>query len=571
VLLFPRACLRRAVAWTLALALTGVLISLLPVTFPQVNVIWSTITSQADRAQAATDLGLIFLRDDDGGVVQYLVTNESAPSVKRLLSHPLITSVTVVDKKTLTLTERRRVTLAEWLDLRYPGKIQVSRLVRGAGLAPLFLFVLVVSLLLTTEGRRWLVSRLPAASAQSVGVCRVVLAIVLAPVVLRSVAQPTLLLVLLFLFGIGAAARFSWIAFIAVFTAIHWDQLGQHDYSLPVKTMWLLCVVPWGDSLSVDQVVRHIAGRPKPRRVPQLYGLATWIPIFMLGYAYVAAAFAKMDETGPRWITDGCVRYFLVIDGVHAPTSFGRLIASNDSASMLAAAGAVFIEATVIAAALWATPIVTAVAGAGALVLHIGFWVFQGVFWPLWWALLPAFLPWNTIVTRFWPNTVDERLTAGSLTRPVAALLALVLLQQPVASFLKVEYPPLLSNFPMYSDVNWESKDEFARYMDRERQPSPQVRLVPADGSSEEVLADRLRDIGAFDEVAHIAGGAASRGPSDNDRRYLGRVATIYMSRYGSEPPTVNVLTRGWRFDWSVADFVLQPTWDNSGTLELDV
>jgi hypothetical protein len=123
----------------------------------------------------------------------------------------------------------------------------------------------------------------------------------------------------------------------------------------------------------------------------------------------------------------------------------------------------------------------------------------------------------------------------------------------------------------MYSDVNWESKDEFARYMDRERQPSPQVRLVPADGSSEEVLADRLRDIGAFDEVAHIAGGAASRGPSDNDRRYLGRVATIYMSRYGSEPPPVNVLTRGWRFDWSVADFVLQPTWDNSGTLELDV
>jgi len=182
---------------------------------------------------------------------------------------------------------------------------------------------------------------------------------------------------------------------------------------------------------------------------------------------------------------------------------------------------------------------------------------------------LPAFLPWNAIVARLRPNKVDAGLTVGSVGKPVAALLALVLLQQPIVSFLKIEHPPLLSNFPMYSDANWESKEDFARYMDREQQPPPQVRLVPVDGSSEEVLAHRLREIAAFDEVTNIASGVVSRSPSVEDRRSLGHLAMLYLSRYGNKPPIVNVLTRRWRFDWSVADFVPRPHWDNSGTLEL--
>src|SRR5262245_33248331 len=473
---FPRDCVRHAVAWTLALAITGVLISLVPVSYAQVNVIWSTKASHADIEQAAMKLGLVFLRDDDDAVVQYLVADESTTSIKRLLSYPLITSVTLIDTKALTLTERRRTTFVRWLDLRYRGKIRVARLIRAPGLAPLFLFVLLVSLLATRRGRTWLVSRLPIASSESVGAFRIVTAIVLVPVVLHSVPEPTLLLALLFLFGIGAATRFAWVAFVVVFTAVHWGRVGDHDYSLPLKTMWLLCVVPWGDSLSVDQLVRHIARRPKPRQMGQLYGLATWIPMFMLGYAYLAAAFAKMDETGLRWITDGCVRYFFVVDGAHAPTSIGRLIASNDFASVLAAAGAVSTEAMVIAAAVWATPVVTVLAGAAALLLHVGFWAFQGVFWVLWCTLLSALLTWNAIVARLRPNKVDAGLTVGSVGKPVAALLALVLLQQPIVSFLKIEHPPLLSNFPMYSDANWESKEDFARYMDREQQPPPQVR-----------------------------------------------------------------------------------------------
>lgn len=320
-----------------------------------------------------------------------------------------------------------------------------------------------------------------------------------------------------------------------------------------------------------------------PSTARRLYGLATWIPVTMMGMAYLAAAFAKFDETGIRWITDGVVRYFFVIDAPNAPSGVGRAVASSDVLSVLLAGGAVLTEAFVIVGALYSRTLVVLAAGAGALALHAGFWVFQGVWWPAWWAMLPAFLPWSAVAraieSRFPDRTHSPVAPVSATWRferrvdtpvAVAVVLGAAVLQQPIVSLARIEYRPLFSDFSMYSDSQWSSKEEFAAFMEREKQPPyAAVRFVGADGADAMLVAARLRDVDPGHAVTDAARAVAAGIEPDAAQYNLMRaVGARYEERFGVPMLPLRVASARWRFDWSIADFTPADAWRTSGVLD---
>lgn len=451
-----------------------------------------------------------------------------------------------------------------------------DRVVRDTGLIPGFFLCLLITLACLREGRAWLLARVPVVSAPALGLFRIALAASLALLVrdVDPAFQPTCFALLL-LFALGIAARVSFALFVGTFTRAHVGHVGNHAIALPLKTLWVMIVVPWGAGLSVDAMLWRRFGRPAAPR-SRAYGLAVWIPIAMVGLAYAAAAFAKMDDVGPRWITGGAVKYFFLVDGRSAPVGWYRYIARSDVLSILFSGLAVAAEASVIPAAIWPTPVVIGAAGVIALSLHLGFYLFQGVWWSAWWALLPAFLPWEAIAAalRLQPRvaapSTGDRMTPGVRAwywaRAVLVFTAVV--QQPFASLLRAEYGVLLSDFPMYSNVYFSTRAEVAAFQEATFQPPSIIRF---EASGAEGVDARLQ---RADPTAALAGIARKivRGDAltDADAAAVRAVASRYVAAFGRTPPRIDVLADTWRFDWSIADFVPRRQWKTIATLSVD-
>jgi hypothetical protein len=270
-------------------------------------------------------------------------------------------------------------------------------------------------------------------------------------------------LVAVTLVGLGLWTRMSTLA-LAALTTLHVALLLQrqsaHDWGLPTVALWLLVLVPWGDALSIDAWWRRTHGQATRQRADAEYGLAVWIPGLGLGVALLAAAFAKLDTSGVAWITSGAVRYHFVTDAVQAPVDWGLRIATDLRVSQLMSLGAVLAEAVFILHLLTSRARWRVAAGAVALALLAGFRVFQGVFWPMWWVLLLAFVP--------WPRRPPTAGTATSglppLRRWQVAVLGLFVIQQVIASGIRIEIEPFVSDYPMYAST-YRSIDEFDRYL----------------------------------------------------------------------------------------------------------
>jgi hypothetical protein len=380
---------------------------------------------------------------------------------------------------------------------------------------------------------------------------------------------------LLLLFALGIAAHASFALFVGMFTWAEMANAVSHPRALPLKTLWVMIVVPWGAGLSVDAILLRRIGRPPAPR-SRAYGLAAWIPVAMVGLAYAAAAFAKMDEAGPRWITGGAVKYFFLVDGHSAPVGWYRYIARSDALSILFSGLAVAAESSVILAAIWPTPAVVAAAGVSALSLQLGFYLFQGVWWSAWWALLPAFLPWEPIAAalRRWTRASEH--STGHAPTPVAragywALAVVVfaaVVQQPIVSLLRKEYGFLLSDFPMYSNVYFSTRAEVAAYQEATFQPPSIIRFEAPGTLDVDARVQRADPTAALADVARrIARGDAF---TEADAAAVGAVASRYVAAFGRTPPRIDVLADTWRFDWSVADFVPRRQWKAIATLSLD-
>jgi hypothetical protein len=186
----------------------------------------------------------------------------------------------------------------------------------------------------------------------------------------------------------------------------------------------------------------------------------------VLGTSLAAAAFAKIRLGGVGWITNGTVKYHFLTDSPDAPVDWGLHLGQYDGLAIALSFAAVAIEAFVLVGACSTRYSYRLAAGVGALALFAGFALFQGLFWPAWWVLLLAFLPWHRVWLK--PDTTyEERMHEGGMWRPASAgprpsealrpahvvAIAAVILQQAVASAARIEVAPLVSAFDMYSST----------------------------------------------------------------------------------------------------------------------
>jgi hypothetical protein len=249
------------------------------------------------------------------------------------------------------------------------------------------------------------------------------------------------------LFVAGVLTAITFPAFVAGFflwACVLTLHTSHHVVSALHLALVCLLVAPWSDGWSVDawmRTWRGSAARPPGRR----YGYAIWVPGFVLGVAFLAAAVAKLHG-GPDWILNGTVKYHFISDLDDALVKWGPWLTRNHLVAVAMSAAAIAIEALVITASFSRSATYRAVAGCGSAALLAGFALFQGVVWPGWWVLLLSFLPWHHIHAR----SVD---VPGQLSLAPLQLAAVVLVavQQALVSASGTEARPLASQYDMYS------------------------------------------------------------------------------------------------------------------------
>ena len=194
----------------------------------------------------------------------------------------------------------------------------------------------------------------------------------------------------------------------------------------------------------------------------QEYGYTLWLPGVVLGMTLLAAAFAKLTHGGLGWVTNGTVKYHFMTDAGNAPVSWGAQLGFYPTLAVLLSLLAVSIEATAIWGALSKRYSIRAITGLTCVFLLSGFWLFQGVFWPGWWLLLLAFLPWHLLGTHQ-SIANDVQYPVHSLRQSVQIVLIIgFIAQQVIVSASNIEVPPLLSAYDMYSSTykNQEAYEE---------------------------------------------------------------------------------------------------------------
>ena len=223
----------------------------------------------------------------------------------------------------------------------------------------------------------------------------------------------------------------------------------------------LIALLPsrWADAYSVDAWLRRTRGRASAALPPgRHYGYSVWVPVLALGVGLAAAAWAKLTVPPhwTDWILNGTVKYHFVRDVAKAPVDWGLQLAGHPWLAVFASFGVIFLESLVLTAAFVRNQWYRLAVGVAALPLAGGFYLFMGVFWPAWWILLLAFLPWPWLASRRADSaTLSPRAAPGARTRWLAAgqlaLIVLVIAQQVVSSALKVERVPIFSWYDMYS------------------------------------------------------------------------------------------------------------------------
>lgn len=309
---------------------------------------------------------------------------------------------------------------------------------------------------------------IPVVDARTIGLFRVVFGIGLWRVLdTHPVAAPDWLQigtrVAVVLFAAGLFARAALVAVAAgVFAWMTaWTMhFGSHPVSALALT--LPCLIPcrWADARSLDALL----GRTRPGPPSAAYGYGIWMPSLVVGVALFAAAWAKMSE--PGWIVNGTVKFAFVADAHRAAVPWGLWIASHPAVAVAASAFAVIVEALAITAAFSRSRGYRLVVGLLVAALFAGFFLLQGELWRGWWLLLAAFLPWDLA------SRLVDRLTgapaAGVSAAPDGptplqiAVAAAVVLQQVVAAAARLEMPPAVSAYDMYS-TTFDSTRAFER------------------------------------------------------------------------------------------------------------
>ena len=259
------------------------------------------------------------------------------------------------------------------------------------------------------------------------------------------------------LFVAGIWTRVSFAAFVVGFLAwvsVYTVETSMHTISALSLAVVCLSVAPWGDGASVDAWWRRRRGAAIPA-AGRRYGYAIWVPGFVFGLTFLAAAWAKVGG-GPAWILNGTVKYHFLADLDHALVQWGPQLTRHHASAVALSAAAVAIEVLVITAAFVSSARYRLAVGVCALSLLVGFRLFQGVYWPSWWMLLLGFLPWQHMREG---DAGREPSAESSLSRPQTYAIALVVAQQTAMSLMAIDARPFFSMYDMYSATHGTADD----------------------------------------------------------------------------------------------------------------
>ena len=333
----------------------------------------------------------------------------------------------------------------------------------------------------------------------------------------------------LFIAGAMARTAFAMVTLGAfAWGLLYTTRTTHHTISAFLLALCFLQGCRWGDAWSVDAWRRR--HHPKPRGTPQEYGYTVWVPGFVLGVVFAAAAFAKLRESGLGWILNGTVKYHFLSDSTQAMVDWGLHVGQHPWLAVFLSFAAIAIEGVVIVGVLSRAYRYRLAAGVAAMSIIGGFVLLQGLWWPGWWLLLLSFLPWHLVRPARVVEAVPSRRRASG---PVMAVIALVALQI-VVSALRLEVTPVLSTYDMYSttyadDAEYVSKAGLSYWIIAGR----------PDGTTEACRVSRS----AADAVERAISGTAQWTSA------AGAIDTCF----GTSAPVVNVSVQGRRnaVDWS--------------------
>jgi hypothetical protein len=353
-------------------------------------------------------------------------------------------------------------------------------------------------------------------------------------------------------FAAGLFTRLTFAALVGlltVWTLVRLTHTGAHAWSAVLVALWAWLPVRWGDGFSVDALIRRVRRRPArdPNAPTRAYGYALWVPGLVFTTAMLAAAIAKLQQSGLAWITNGSVKYFFVIDAERAPTDWGLWVASHHWVAVALSAGAIVTEAGLVVALVLVRPLHRLPFALGGAALLGGFWAFQHEFWYGWWLLyLAFFVPWPSLVRALRPVPPTSG-RFGPVSRWQAASIAVVILLQVAASWRRVEIAPILSDYPMYS-TTYESIEEFER-----RNGVPPIYHFTvrfADGT--EQYATPVFERLSIDDVVRDVHIRLTEGRPRPDEAQVINAAAARLAEHYNEPATaiiVSIDRRGFDFE----------------------
>ena len=357
-----------------------------------------------------------------------------------------------------------------------------------------------------------------------------------------------IVLALLFLGGIGGRKTYALLtAGLTCHVLVQLIGGSSHSWGLPLVTAIGLLAVPWERTPSL----RTLFDKERSQLIDESrisFGFALWWPSLTLGVAFLAAAVAKLRNSGIAWITDGAVRYHFITDVQESGVDWGLSIATSDALSILFSLAAICVEASIVAVVFVKRPAIRLVFAAAASSLFLGWGLFQGVYWFPWWGLLFAFLPWEWCEQPH--GTIPEIRSTQTLLRPFQVfVVALFIIQQLVSSTLQFEIEPLISDFPMYSHT-YPSKKAFNEALRWNRR---QYRYHGTGTDTTNITSELERSgiFSTFNRIADTRYGEGLRSIPDSLHSELRSALDLYEAEYGKSLDSLGVSVTTYQFDWN--------------------
>jgi hypothetical protein len=287
-----------------------------------------------------------------------------------------------------------------------------------------------------------------------------------------------------------------------------------------------------------------------------------------LGTALLAAAFAKVHRSGLDWATTGAVRFHFVEDSFQAPVTWGLWVAAHYPVAVLLSFGVLAIEAVFILNILFPGAWMRAAFGLLGVAVFGGFYVFQGVFWPPWWIVFTAFLPWGLIGRHAAGGLRTQSLGLGA---GHALVIVVVVVQQVVASAWRIEIEPFTSWYPMYSNT-YQSPSDFD---EAERYAFRYWRYYFEVDTPRGVVdvSDRIRAIPGAERAIHtvVADLKGRPGPLNEELSPLvGAIRSTYEERYRTALRALRLSYDRRAFDWERGEFYWAVEKGDAGVLDFE-